>query len=117
MTTVHEGVHAGGFLVSEANGMRSREVIVVQQGEVLVAGQVLAKIGTKYVAYDNDATGNAAAGILFDGVDATDGDKRAVGILRDAEVNAAELEWGDDNDEADITAGVADLLALGIVLR
>jgi len=118
MTTKTEGTHAGGFIVSEANGTLSREKITVRQGQVLVAGQVIAKDGNgKYGLYDNDATNNAAAGILFDNVDATLGDVAAVGILRNAEVNANELVWGSVNDAGDITAGVADLLALGIILR
>jgi len=117
MTTKTEGSHAGGFIVSEANGMRSREQITVREGEVLEAGTVLATVAGKRVGYDNDASGAAASGILFDSVDATDGDVEAVAIVRDAEVNAAELVWPDENDTTDINAGLVDLAALGIILR
>jgi hypothetical protein len=122
MTTKTEGTHAGGFLVSEANGLRSREQIVIASGQNLVAGAVLGKItsGGEYAAYDNAATDGTAqaAGILFDAVDASAGAKAGVAIVRDAEVNEAELVYDEDSDAtADITAAVADLLALGIVLR
>lgn len=118
MTILTEGQHAGGFIISEASGTRSREEITVAAGQNLVAGQVLAKVGDNYVAYDNDATtGNTAVGILFAAVDATAGAAKGVAIVRDAEVAEQELEWGDDNDTSDIAAGIADLRALGIVLR
>lgn len=121
MTTKTEGYHAGHFIVSEANGHRSRETITVAAGEVLVAGSVIAKhSGTgKYAEYDNDATVTLddAAGILYDNVDATDGDVEAVAIVRDAEVNGDELQWGANEDTNDRLAGTADLLALGIIVR
>jgi hypothetical protein len=122
MTTVTEGPHAGGFLISEAPGTRSRDQIVVAGGQgTLPAGTVISKRAgdSKWVAYDN-ATSNAAAGkaegILFDEVDTSNGDVDAVGIVRDAEVNEDEIDW-DDNNTGGVTAGTADLLEIGIVLR
>jgi hypothetical protein len=44
MTIFTEGRHAGEFIVSEANGLLSREAVTVNVGESLVAGQVLGKI-------------------------------------------------------------------------
>lgn len=44
MTTLTEGMHAGEFCVSEAQGHRSREAITVNAGESLEAGQVLGKM-------------------------------------------------------------------------
>jgi Bacteriophage lambda head decoration protein D len=44
MTTLTETVHAGGFLVSEANGNRSRDAGTLISGQNLVAGAVLGKI-------------------------------------------------------------------------
>lgn len=44
MTVLTEKFHAGGFIVSEANGLRSRDVGILH-GSDLVAGQVLGKIG------------------------------------------------------------------------
>ncbi|WP_228770478.1 head decoration protein [Pseudomonas aeruginosa] len=45
MTIKTEGVHAGEFLLSEANGSRSRENIVITAGSGrLVAGTLIAPI-------------------------------------------------------------------------
>lgn len=123
MVTKTEGRHAGHFIVGEdeTEGLRSREIITVAEGQVLQAGAVIAKNAStgKYEAYDNDGTSdtNAAAGVLFDNVDATDGDVEAVAIVRDASVNLAELIFEDTEDTNDQAAAVADLLALGIVCR
>ena len=64
MTILTEGVHAGEFLLAEANGHISRETVVVQSGENLVAGTVLGKITAngKYIAYsDGNADGSEVA--------------------------------------------------------
>lgn len=124
MVTKTEGFHAGHFIVSEANKTRSREIITVRAGEVLAAGTVLALAASggssgKYLAYGNDETsvGAAAAAILFDSVDATDGDVEAVALVRDCEVNAEEIVWNDLQDTADRVAGIADLATKGIICR
>ncbi|MDX9717239.1 MAG: head decoration protein [Thauera sp.] len=73
---------------------------------------VTAGIG-EWVAYDDDGTDDgrrAATGILYAAVDATTHDAPAVAHVRDCEVDAAELTGLDDN-------AVADLLALGIIVR
>jgi len=41
MTTLTEGRHAGGFIVSEAENGRSRSVLILKQGNAVQAGQVL----------------------------------------------------------------------------
>lgn len=117
MTTLTEGNHTGEFIVSEANGNRSREEIVVVSGQNLGAGQVLGKITAsgKYAAYDeaaSDGTETAVA-VLYADVDASAADADGVAIDKDAEVSAAKLVWG----SADDAAGAVDLLAAGIVAR
>ena len=120
MTVLNETLHAGGFLVSEANNTRSRDKVTILAGQVLPVGRVLGivTVSGKYVGYDNTATDGSetAAAILFDAVDATGSDASATVIARDAEVNASELDWG-ANDAAGIEAGIADLAALGIIGR
>lgn len=120
MTVLDEAQHAGGFLVSEANGTRSREVVTILADQVLPPGAVLGKVtaSDKYVAYDNGAADGSqtAVAILYAPVDATGADAQATVVVGDAEVNAAELDWG-ANDQAGIDAGLADLLSLGIVPR
>ena len=130
MTTLTEGTHAGEFLVSEANvgstGVsRSRDVITVLSGQVLVAGAVIAKVTAsgKYVERANAADvavdgSETAVGILFEAVDATAGDTPGVGILRDAEFNMAEVVYKTgyvvDTDDTD---SVGELAAVGIIGR
>jgi hypothetical protein len=125
MSTKTEGRHTAEFLISEANGTRSREqvTVTVPGSATLQAGLVLSKLESgKYVPYDNDGTdgSEAAAGVLYHGlVNAEVGgaDQKATVIVRDAEVRAADLVWSSGVDESDQAAGRADLLAVGIVSR
>lgn len=118
MTTFTEGQHAGEFLISEAAGTRSRETVTILSGQNLSAGAVLAVNGDgKYLEIDPDASDGTetAAAVLYDAVDATDGDAEGVAIVRDAEVRQSSLQWPvDSNIEA---LGLVDLAALGIIAR
>src|SRR5688572_30222255 len=119
MAVKTEGKHSGEFILSEANYDRSREEITVVSGQNLTACTVVGKITSsgKYTIYNNGAgTGEGvAAGIIFDDCDATSADKKVAAIVRDCTVKAAMLNWGESDDTA-ITAGKADLLALGIII-
>jgi len=110
---ITEATRAGEFLLSEANGTRSREPITLTGG-AFPAGQVLGKITANgsYTAYDPVATdgSEAAAAILYEAVDASTADATGVAIVRDAEVKGVLLT---DND----AAGTAALAALGIIVR
>ncbi|KAB2937386.1 head decoration protein [Hyphomicrobium sp.] len=44
MTTLTETLHAGGYIVSEANGALSREEVVIAASQTLVPGRVLGKV-------------------------------------------------------------------------
>lgn len=118
MTTLTEGRNTAEFLLSEANGKRSRETVTIVSGQDLAAGTVLGKITAtgKYAGYDADAaTGiETAVAVLYEAVDATGGDQKAVAIMRDAEVSSATLTWV---DVADAAAGATDLAAVGIFVR
>jgi len=63
MATLTEGQHAGEFLVSEANGRRSRETITVASGQDLSAGTVLGKITADTLDGSADA-GNTGDGTI-----------------------------------------------------
>jgi|SRR5690554_5402896 len=108
-----EATRAGEFLLSEANGTRSRASITVTGG-AYPAGQVLGIVTASgsYAAYDDTAEDGTevAAGVLYDAVDASTADATGVAIVRDAEVKGALLT---DND----AAGTADLAAAGIIVR
>lgn len=63
MTTLTETLHAGGFIVSEANGKRSREQATIGLNQVLVTAQVLGRAPiaanvTSSAAADAGNTGN-----------------------------------------------------------
>jgi hypothetical protein len=64
-----EGKHAGEFLVSEAPGSRSREVVTVLSGQNLKAGDVLGRITLGAVTAAAKAGGNTGTGTCT--VDAT----------------------------------------------
>lgn len=108
-----EATRAGEFLVSEANGKRSRDPLTLTGGPY-PAGQVLGKITAsgKYTAYTPAATdgSESASGVLWDAADGSAADVTAVAIVRDAEVAAAMLT-GEDAD------AITDLAAIGIITR
>lgn len=122
MTTLTETTHAGEFLVSEANGTLSREVVTIVSGSgVIPAGMVLGKITAtgKYKPFDDDNVDGSetAAALAYDGVDATSADKKCVVIFRDAEVKLSALQWAATNDATDKTNGLAELAAKSIIAR
>lgn len=116
------------YLVSEANGTRSRDVVTLAQGHNCQPGTVLSKVTAtgKYVPVDpTNGTGEGetpdgshiAVVVLFAAVDATAGDKPAVITARDAEVEAAALIWPAAITPTQKTAALGQLAAVGIVAR
>lgn len=57
MTTLTETLHAGGFMVSESPGFRSREAVTVAISQTLVAGQIVGFVGKAL-----DASASAVVG-------------------------------------------------------
>jgi hypothetical protein len=121
MTVISEGQHTGEFIVSEANGSRSREVVTLLSGSNLKAGAVLGKVAAtgKYKECNpaNSDGSQTAAAVLYDNVDATAADAEAVVIARDAEVNKAELQWFDGASDGQKTTGLGQLALVGIIGR
>ncbi len=129
MIVLTEGKHAGEFIVSEANGHRSREIATVLSGENLVAGQVVQRDGAgKLVAaagaiQTDGSLATEVAGILWTNVDAspTGADADVTGqvlIARDAEVNDAEITYpAESTAGGEKAATVASLAKLGIIAR
>lgn len=116
------------YLVSEAYGTRSRDVVTLAAGVVRNPGTVLGKVAAtgKYVPVDPaNGTGEGetpdgshiAVAVLFAAVDATVGDKPAVITARDAEVEAAALIWPAAITPTQKTAALGQLAAVGIVAR
>jgi len=120
MTTQTEQGHAGGFILSKANGRRSLKNITVASGENMKAGEVYASVGGYAVPLDpTDSSGGAdtVAGILFGPVDASSAATAGAGVVRDAEVNANELVWPSGITSGQKTTAIAALAALGIIVR
>ena len=123
MATLTQGLRpTGHYLVSEANGYRSRDVGVIASGAgKLDAGAVLGRItaSKKLVPLApgaSDGSQNAAA-ILYEACDATSADVRRTITARDSEVQAAVLVWAGGVNDSQKTAALAQLAALGIAAR
>ena len=123
MTTLVEPKQDGGFLVWEVLRDYTRETVTIASGAGKIApSTVLGKIttGGKYTGLAPAATNGSQtpAGILWAGVDATAADALGVVILRGpAIVNRSELIWPAGATDAQITAAITALAALGILLR
>lgn len=120
MVTLTEGKHEGEFIGESAMGIGFHlDELTLISGQNLAAGVVVGKITAsgKYTTYANGASDGSevAAGIMYAAVDASGGDVTNARIVRRGPmvVNANDLGWG-ANDATGITAGKADLLALGI---
>ncbi len=120
MTTITENNRAGDFLLSEANGTYSRENEILATGNDLQAGAVLGQITAsgKFTVLAPAAEDGSedAAGILLATTNAT-ADTAVVVVVRDAEVKADQLVWPAGITTNDKNAAIAQLAALGIVLR
>lgn len=130
MATFTEPKHPAEFLLSEANGFLSREVVTLaSNGSTTIsypAGAVLAQLtsGGKFVWYDNagsDGSEVARAILLEACVVPATGDLKAVVIMRHAEVQQSELSWDPSLSGGTLTtaigAAVTDLVAHQIILR
>ena len=120
MTILTEGARTAEFLISEANGFRSRdEEIVDATGGALDPGTVLGKVTAsgKYVRHAAGAADGSQneAGVLYEGIGAVE-DTRVV-VKRDAEVAQTELTYESGADAGQITTSNAALAALGVVVR
>lgn len=124
MTLTSEGRHPGHFLLSEASGTRSRDVVTLLAGSgSLEAGAVLGRITAtgKYAPHDpaEDDGRETAAAVLLAGVDVPAlADVDAVAIVRDAEVKSGALGFATATDTApEKSVVLADLAAAGIIGR
>lgn len=118
-TSFTESRHSSEFILSEANGNRSRESATVVSGQNLAAGTVveLDSNGKLTIFEGTTDSGSApdpeAIGIILPKADATDGDITNVAYLaRDAEVNVNLLTFNGGQAEM-----VASLATRGIVVR
>ncbi len=123
MPVLNETRHAGEFVLSEANGQRSRDAGTIAAGQgKLPPGTVLGKITAsgkfaRTTMAAADGSQNAVA-VLFNEIDATAADVSTTLMARDCEVNGSMLTYGADVDQpAEIAAKNAGLAAQGIIVR
>jgi len=115
MTAITQGVNRAEFLLSEANGERSRAAgTLAITAAALPAGQILGivTLSGEYAPYDDEADDGTetAAAVLLNPAPVSAAAQPVALIVRDAEVAEALLTGLD-------AAGEADLLTLGIVCR
>lgn len=111
--TVAVAFSAGGLAFTLADG--SADFVIGDGFNITVAAG-----SGKWVQFDQDGTTGTedAAGILLFDAEAADGaDGAGVAIVRDAIVNAAQIAWPAGIDAGEKAAGVAQLEALGILVR
>lgn len=91
---VLEPGHAGAFILTEANGKRSRANVTVQTGQVLVAGSVLGAtaVGAAVAAADAGNVGNGAMGAVTVGDGAIPGAYRLIIIAEATNAGAFTVE-------------------------
>lgn len=129
MTVLIESRHPGEFLLSEANGQRSREEITIAAGSGVIApGAVLGRYTSgantgKYAlapatAADPDVGHHVAIAVALYGCDTTTSDRSIAAIHRDAEVSRHGLSYASSVDDATKrSAKAAQLAAVGIIVR
>ncbi len=119
MVTLTDTLGDGGFIVSEANGCRSRETVTAVAGSNIVAGMVLGVItaSNKYKESDPTAADGSevATAVAFADTDTTV-DADIVVIARDSEVNTSELRFIDPTTAPKAQA-LAELALQGIIGR
>ncbi|TPW26026.1 head decoration protein [Pararhizobium mangrovi] len=109
-----EAKHNADFIVSEANGYRSRETGSIAGGDDGVRPGTIVSVSSG--TYSPVAVDGTAAGILYEGVPAGETVDRTF-VVRDAEVSGADLVYPDgatDTQKATLKAG---LNSLGIAVR
>lgn len=103
------------FLVSEANGYRSREEITIASGQgKLKGGTIISKSGSTYVAW---ATTMTNAAILAEDVDATSSAVKRTAFVRQCEVQRAELFFAGTPTTPQKDEAYAVLAAAGVIMR
>ena len=126
MATLQKRQATASFIISEANGYRSRDdvTVTVPASTTYVAGTILGKITAtgKFVRHAAGATNGSEdeAGALYETITNTTGsgvDSTAVNFARDAEVNGHELTYEIGADGPQIILSDAALKALGIIVR
>lgn len=123
MTTLYAPRPTGAFVLSEANGSKSRDAGILKSGHAYLVGELLVAEQANSVETGKWIVATAALLTAYTGerlalnyaaVDATSADQEATLFTRDCEVKASELTLG-----TGITASAAKaaLATQGIIVR
>lgn len=114
MATLTQDAPNFSFIVSEANGFRSRDQVTAGNGtHAIKAGALVRNDAGTWVEC---AAADEPEGLLCEAIAATENALRTV-LARDAEVNKSMLVRAAGASPAEIDAQDAALTALGIILR
>ena len=121
MADFTEGRHPAEFIVSEANGRRSRDTVTVASGADLEPNTVVGKVTAsgKVVQLAPAAVDGSevAYGVLIHAAKAASADVTVTAIVRDAEAAENLLVWPDGISGPEKTAARGELETRGIVTR
>lgn len=120
-----ENARIGGLVKWEQGGSQyfSRKIVTIPTGQVVKVGTVLGQVtaGGKYIPSDGETPATdgseVAAAISLVDLGTTTGDTQAVVLVRDAIVSDAALVWLSSYTATEIGVAVAELEALGILVR
>lgn len=105
MPTLNETTHTGGFILSEANGNRSRENGVLKLGQKLLAGAILAQLLLAGAAVAGTNTGNGAVTVGAIGPDARPGTYKLVCVAAASNAGTFNLIAPDGSLVREVTVG------------
>ncbi len=122
MPVLHEPVHLSDLLKSEAPNLYSRDEVIVAAGQSLVLGAVVGRITATGEIVALDPTANdgreTVAGVLIEAVvTAATERKRSVIVSRHALVFGGSLVLPTTLTSEQTTAALAQLTALGVLVR
>lgn len=122
MPVLHEPVHLSDLLKYEAPNLYSRDEVVVASGQTLALGAVVGRVTATHEIVALDPTANdgreTVAGVLIEAVvSAATERKRSVIVARHALVFGGSLVLPTTLTSEQTTAALAQLTALGIVVR
>jgi len=119
---INEGIHPAEFILSEANGHRSRENAQFADPSTIKPGQPVkfttAATTDKFATYVAAVTGADCEAItIYGGVSSSGNPLQLAIIARDAEVNGKCINWPAGMSGVEQAAGITKLATNGIRVR
>lgn len=116
MTILTDRSRNGAAILSEANGLYSRESVTIAQNAAFYEAGTVLKLESG--EYSRAAAADTAVAVLVNGVNAVAADAPGVILARSAEVKRDELVFAADVDtDAERLVKFGQLAAAGIIVR